>query len=273
MAGKKKTAEPKRAMWSPILLVRVYRLARLGMCDSDICKELGVSRQTFHRWIREKPELAEAMRMAEKERSEGETLPEWIYRQISPELREVWDQVRAWHREENGVLKIEMLLADKGVRVRQQLFLHALCVCRFSASHALRMVNVSKREFDQWVSSDPCFSELVQEVEWHKGNYFERQLVKLVQEGNPQAVIFANKTLNSTRGYGARMKMDVQHSGAVLHGVMDLGDLLPYLSADTRLQVLEAIRRREKEKASRELAPVEVLSHTIAEGLPAPAGK
>lgn len=238
-------ARTKLAKWKPIHIVQVYRMVKAGMQDIDICRSLHVSQKSYIQWQREKPELAEAISIARKEMSDGETFPDWIYSRLSPELREIWQQICHWHRKRNGVSQIEMILSDHGKIVRQQLFLYALCVSAFSASVACQRVNITKRTLDEWISSDPNFAELVEELQWHKGNFFEESLVRLVKEGNPAAILFANKTFNSARGYGARMSVDVNHSGSVLHGVVDLSELIPFLTEPCKLELLEAIRKRE----------------------------
>lgn len=239
--------------WKPIFVVHAYRMVRMGVSDKDISQFLGVSRVAWWKWLRDKPELKEAVELARKENRETETFPDWVYGRLSPELKAVWDKVMQFHREKAPVAKLEMLLSDHGKRVRQQLFLFALCMENFSPSSAMHRVNVSKKTLESWMLEDPDFAQLVEEVDWHKGNFFEWSLVQLVREGNPQAILFANKTFNSRKGYGKRDQLDVNVSGNVLHGVLDLAELLPMLSEAARTELLSAIRSREQQQ--RELTP------------------
>jgi hypothetical protein len=232
--------------WKATYPVQVYRMVRLGMSDTDICKNLRISRQAYYRWMRDYPELKDAVETARKEVECSETFPEWVYGRLSPELKGVWDKICQFRKDKAPVSQIELLLQDHGKRVRQQLFLFALCVENFCPSAAMHRVNVSKREVERWMEEDGDFSQLVAEVDWHKGNFFEYTLVQLVREGNPQAVMFANKTYNAGKGYGRRDTVDVNVSGSVVHGVLDLAELLPHLSESTKLELLAAIRHREQ---------------------------
>lgn len=259
-------AQKKRAVrWKPIFLLEIYRMTRAGLPDRDICTSLGISPQTLWNWSRDKSELKEALEIARKERAEGETMPAWVYSHLSPTLRAIWDDIGRWEEEKNPIARIEMILSDGGMRVRQQLFLHALCVYGFSPSRAMQKVNITKVELDRWLNEDVDFASLVEEVQWHKGNFFEEKLVNLVAEGNPAAVMFANKTYNSKRGYGVTSKLEVEHSGTVQHNVLDLADLMPYLGEGTRLELLEAIRRKEIEKSPKQLTVTDVLNQQIGD--------
>ncbi len=242
MAAIKKTRK-----WKPILLVKIYRLARLGVPEREMCAQIGISRKTLFFWKKEFPELREAFSMAAHELADGESMPAWMYKHLTPEMGTLWEKILIWSREEDGLSKVEMMLEDHGKKVRQQLFLYALCVCKFSCSRAMKKVLITKKELDKWLL-DPEFRDLMEEVEWHKGNFFEESLVKLVKEGNPQAVLFANKTFNKSRGYMARSEIDVNHSGMVMHGIVDLGELLPFLSKDSKLDLMAAIRKAEESK-------------------------
>src|SRR5690606_3058387 len=101
-------------------------------------------------------------------------------------------------------------------------FLHALFVSRFNASQACRKLGISKKEFDRWKEEDLIFGKCVMDMEFHKGNFFESALMRLVEKGNPQATMMVNRTFNRDRGYND--VQEVQHSGKIEHehkSVMD----------------------------------------------------
>jgi hypothetical protein len=252
--------------WKPIYLVQIYRLVRLGMSDPELCQTLDVSRQSLWNWKRRYPEVREAYNLAKKDLHESESFPRWVFSRLSPELKEVWRKIRKWEKEDNGVVRIEAMLEDRGKRVRQQLFLHALCVSRFSPTIAMMRVNLAKGELDRWINTDPEFAALVEEMQWHKGNFFEESLVQLVKEGNPAAVIFANKSYNAKRGYNPikNLGIDVNVHGQVNVGVFDLADVMQFLSEASKLELLQAIRRKEAQDNPR-LTAREILSQQIAE--------
>lgn len=263
---KKRTPRAIRDKWQPMYLVRLYRMARGGMADIDMAKELGVDRKTLWNWQQEKTEVRETLALARQERKERDSLPDWIYSHMSPELRGVWDRITEFEGKSNAIVLIEQILEDSGLRVRQELFLHALCMLRFSPSLALAKVNITKRELDKWLG-DPEFSRLMDEIQWHKANFFEEHLVSLVEQNNPAAVIFANKTVNKDRGYVSRTETDVRVSGGVVVGVLDLAELMPYLDDGLKLGLLEAIRQREADslKTLNPPSPAQIVSQQIAE--------
>lgn len=258
--------------WQPVFLVRIYRLARLGVPDVDICSQLSISRESYYRWQREKPELVEAMQMAATELDKGESFPQWIYQRLSPDLQALWDEIgridSGKHTKKNAVVLIESLLQDKGRKTRQQLFLHALCYCSFSPSHAMNKVGLSKPMLDLWLAEDAEFATLVQEIEWHKGNFFEGKLVDLVQQGYPAAVLFANRTFNKSRGYASSAEINVKHSGQVLHGVLDMTELAKYMTPEVQQGVMAALVRRDEEVGRQQLLkndPAAMLGEEIAQ--------
>jgi hypothetical protein len=236
-----------KSLWKWEYILRTYRMVRVGMTLVEVCRDIGVTKRGFDLWRREYPALQEAIVIAQRERAEAEQLPGWVYARLSPELRMLWDEIGRLEGEDSGLEKIEVLLSDQGRVVRQQLFLHALCMLNFSQSAAMHKVNISKRDLDSWIRSDPDFAELVVEMQFHKAEFFEHQLVQLVREGNPAAVLFANKTFNRERGYSVRSEVDVNVSGAVLHGVLDLSEIMGELSEGAKMEVLSAIEKRNRE--------------------------
>lgn len=249
-----KKPQHRGSKWKPIMLVTVYRLVRLGIAEIEVCKELKVSRRTFLDWKTEHPELAECLAIAGKELEDGKSFPRWIYSKLTPEVRKVWDAIQKVTEENNGFGKIELILQDHGKRVRQQLFLYALCLSDFSASEAMARVHISKWDLDRWCEEED-FKKLLEEIGWHKGNFFEQALVGLVKEGNPAAVLFANKNYNRDRGYGSHSTVDVNHSGQVLHGVVDLAEIMSELSETTKLELLTIIRKREEARNAAPATP------------------
>lgn len=252
--------------WKPILPVLVYKLMRAGLTVDAVCESLGFTKMAVSIWCKKYPELAQAMEMARAEREDASSITDFVFQRLPPELKELWRQIEDLHRPDgtpgglmakDGAEQLYAILADSGKTVRQKLFLHALCVCRFSPSAALKRVNVTKRELDQWLACDPDFALLVQEVDWHKQNFYEEMLVQLVRSGDTTATVFANRTMNAGRGYAVKSQADVniRHSGAVLHGVVDLGELVGELSEACRSELLGAIRNREERESKRISGP------------------
>jgi hypothetical protein len=263
--GTKARKSTKRCEWEPIFLVRIYRMVRLGMLDIDIENELGVSHAGYYYWKQTIPELQQAITMAEKERESGETLSDWIFSKLSPQLKEIWQKIGRLEKRKDGVSLIQNMLSEEGKLVKQELFLYALCSHDFSMTRALKKVGVSKRELDSWIQSDPGFSDLVEEMQWHKGNFFEESLMRLVRAGNPAAIVFANRSFNKERGYGTSTQVDVNVRGQVMHGIVDLGEIMSSLSEACQIELLHALRDREK-KEKIVLDPHERMQREILEG-------
>lgn len=264
---KKSTRPTKYRKWQWIYLVEAYRLVRAGANYHEICTQLKIAFRSWENWLAKIPELKEAIAMARREKEEdGQSLHDWVFQRMSPDLQKLWRDIARWDKEKNGVAKIELMLEDRGKKVRQQLFLHALCLCHFNHSEACRRVNISRFTLHEWINKDPDFAALVEEMEWHKGNFYETALIKLVKAGVPGAVIAANRSYNSARGYGKKDKLDVSLNGTVQQsGILDLAELMPYLKHETRLEILDAIEKREQEKGPKLVTAGEVISSQIAQ--------
>ena len=223
---------------------RIYQLARDGYSLSRIAEAIGIRLDTLTYWRDNFPEIQAALDTAKTDREAGGTsVKEWVYGRLPDDLKDLWDRIAAVAEEDSGVAAVEAVLSDKGERVRQHLFLHALVEHNFDPSKAGAVVNVGKATLDRW-TQDPGFARLVDEVVWHKGNFVEGQLMALVRQGDPAAVIFASKTLNRDRGYDT--KVTVEHKGSVDHRVK-VDDL--NLPLDERVRILEAVRAANRPKA------------------------
>jgi len=88
----------------------------------------------------------------------------------------------------------------------------------------------------------------VDEIHWHKANYFESAFIGRVAAGDTPAIIHAVKTKCRHRGYND--KIEVEHSGTIgnehTFSITDLD-----LDVDTRKKVLEALRKKLAADAAR----------------------
>jgi hypothetical protein len=128
-----------------------------------------------------------------------------------------------------------------GIRGRQHLFLYSLIHSNFNVSASCRRLNIDRKTFTRWVTTDPGFAELLDEVHWHKKNYFEQAFIGLVQRGDTPAILHAARTQLRDRGYGDRL--DVSHSGTIQHDHdhrIALEDL--DLPLNVRRVILDAVR-------------------------------
>lgn len=195
-----------------------------------------------HNRIGQLPELKKAKEKAEKRRGTTANFQAYIHKSLSKEAQEVWERCMFWADSQSYYQNVEKILLGQTKRMRQELFLFALVSSNYDYSDALRMVAIPKKTLDHWKENDLEFLALIEEIQWHKKNFFEHALVDLVEEGHPSAVLFVNRTINADRGYGE--KTEVNHH--VTTGVrMDELDL----DVDTQRKILEAVRKRKQQQA------------------------
>jgi hypothetical protein len=233
--------------WDDRFYVKAYLCARQGAADKTIAKTIGVTQPTFDKWKRTKPALADAINSARTEIEQGhstEEFVEYVYNRLPPELQEYFNQIKGWEDEPNSIRRVEKLLRKQGRRARQYLFLHRLVNNGFVVADACRFVNIRRSTFEMWVTTEPEFGELLQEMIEAKKDLCEGALHKLVRKGDTAAVIFANKTLNRDRGYGDKVSVEVSGQINHLHAVVKISEL--DLDLETRRNLLDALRKKKK---------------------------
>lgn len=203
---------------------------------------LQIDLRTLHSWLSEHSELAEAKDLAGERRGRQDSLANYVFQRLTPDAKKTWDEIKFWDGHESAFEKVEAILSGQTKRVKQELFIHALVTSGFDPSSACRIIGVPRWQLKQW-SEEPEFRQLIEEIQWHKKNFYERRLVDLIECGHPGAIIFANRTINGDRGYSERLKLE--HSGTIDGGGIKFEDL--DLDVDTKVKVLEAIRRRQEE--------------------------
>lgn len=258
--------------WRPILLVHMYRYAKAGLSNEAVARVLDINRGTMSLWLKKRPEVREALELGRQQAPDEESFTRFFYEQLDSPLRELWDELIINERVGGGVANMRKILADQGTGARQALFLHALVNSHFNPNLAMQRVGLDKRTLDQWTDSDPDFAELVSQVQWLKGNFFEEGLVKLCEHGDRGAILHANRTFNKNRGYGNQTTVtgtvDVNIENRL---VLDLSEL--DLDPETRAKIADAVRAREQRLAEQRAfaqKPLEErlitqLSDTIAE--------
>jgi hypothetical protein len=112
----------------------------------------------------------------------------------------------------------------------------------FNPSKALKTLGLSKARLDKWVSDDPDFAKLVDEIHWHKKNFYESKFNQAVNDGELPAVLHAAKTILSDRGFGDKRKVEI--SGTIQHNVTVLDVAQLDLPLDVMTQLLGAWRAK-----------------------------
>ena len=230
------------------MYVTAYQYARDGMSDEQIGKSLGVTGTTFRRWCADDYALADAVARG-RETVEGRdaiTFPDYVYKHLSPHLKDLWDEINECAELENGFERVEALLRNGGIRARQHLFIHALAQSCFNVSASMRRLNVSRKMFDNWRTNDPEFADLLDEMHFHKKNFFETAFMGRISAGDTAAILHAVRSQLADRGYND--KMQIEHSGTVEHRhTIDLTDL--DLPIETRKTILTAVRAKVTDNA------------------------
>lgn len=238
-----------RVRWEEEHVGRIYELRRQGLSMEKVAVALGVTVQTLRNWKRGKPEVASAIQRgkadAVKEKLPAALPPPvdftaYLYKQLPEHLQELWDEISKPETAPNAMARTEALLAENGEKARQYLFIHAFAMSNFSTSRAMRVTRISKSRLDRWIIADPEFAELMDEIHFHKKNFLEHQLLKLVQQGDTSATIFANKTLNRDRGFADKLELEVSGTIQHEHTVISVAQL--DLPLETRRELLTALR-------------------------------
>ena len=220
--------------WAFHYFALLLRTAPLTL--SRIAVEMGVADNTIAKLVRS-PMFALAREVAKEIKPHREdTFGRYVFRRLSKEGQELWKRIAFWSEHDEGNSYVDRILSKTNTHVRQELFIHALVTYAFDVSRACRMVGVSLQTLETWKKQE-SFGKLLEEIQFHKKNFFEKAMLDLVAQRNPMAVIYANKTINADRGYGDRV--EVQHSISPGFNFADLD-----LDLNTRRKVLDAIRRR-----------------------------
>lgn len=247
MRGKGPRKPPKKEVTIDFLLsfyeafLREYEITKIAAA-------LDTTAGTLHQWCEKFPELKLAKEKAEKSRQAQNTFSGYIYNHLSTEAKKVWDEIQFWNEAEPTNGKVNKILSGYPKKLRQEIFVHALIQYGFNLSEACRIAHVSRQTLDAWRRDDYEFLQMIEEIEWHKRNFFEHALVDLVAMRNPGAVMFVNRTKNADRGYSEKLAIDVNAHHASGINIEELD-----LPIDIRKEILTAMRKKKELDAVREI--------------------
>ena len=77
-------------------------------------------------------------------------------------------------------------------------------------THALKIANVSRSQFYEWLRIDPEFKKEVDTVKDIALDFVESKLFKQIEDNNTTATIFYLKTKGKKRGYIERQELEVE---------------------------------------------------------------
>ena len=85
--------------------------------------------------------------------------------------------------------------------------LEALRVSFGIIAHAAQQVGIHRTTHYLWMEDDPEYKAAVAELKEYKKDFIESKLIKLINEGDTAATIFAAKTQLKDRGYIERTEL------------------------------------------------------------------
>lgn len=253
MAKKK---EQTKGLWKESHIFFIYECSRKGMAGTEIAKTLEVSYATFNKWLERYPLARMAVKKGKQaKKDKGATFRQYMMNQMTEDQREVWNMIEAANIDKTGFALLDEIVSDQGERSMQTFYLQALVSSNFNSTRACAMLGISFKKLEEW-QNDPTFADMISEIEVHKKNFFEDAFIDLASEGNPGAIIHANKTLNADRGYSE--KRTITHEGTIEHQhnhmLIDVTRLK--LSVDCRKELLKAIREQKAEQGHIEDRPM-----------------
>lgn len=229
-----------KSKFSPSMYVTVFELARSGQSNQEISRTIGVDTGTLKRWMRTNKHFKEAITRGRRGGTfaNEQTFGDYVYQCLPPHLKEVWEELTYAEDEPDGHNRVYALLRDQGKVARQRLFVHALVHTMFNVSRACRMLAMGRRVFEEWCK-EPTFAELIDEIFWHRDNFFEQALIGLVAGGDTAAILHVAKTKLRHRGYNPQTEVVATSTTG---DTVDFGDL--DLPVETQKEILAAMRAK-----------------------------
>jgi hypothetical protein len=246
MPGKtKKKLSKQYVRFNEGMYARAYEAAREGLKGGQLARAIGTDLRTLKKWKKKYPFFTEAIELARKYKGASgiSKFIDYVYGVLSPELQQVWDKISAWENEPNAISRITALLDKNGEYARMHLFAHALIKNNFSVTNACRTLCMSFPRMEDMIMRNPDFGKILEQMKLCKQDFYETALVKLVDAGEPSAVIFANKTYNRNRGYNEKTELEVTGSITNTH-LVDISVL--NLPIEVKKMILEAYRKHKE---------------------------
>lgn len=103
----------------------------------------------------------------------------------------------------------DLALANNLFPVKKQEMLIALEKSLGIVTPACKAVGIARQTHYRWLEEDEDYKRLVRDVQMTKRDFTESAVFQLVQKGNVQATLYANR-INKDRGYSE----SIEHTGA-----------------------------------------------------------
>lgn len=93
----------------------------------------------------------------------------------------------------------------------QSAFIEAMKKCMGVVTQAAEMTGIARSTHYDWMTRDPQYKQQIDDLQMVKKDFIESKLMKLINDGDVAATIFAAKTQLKDRGYVERTELDNLH--------------------------------------------------------------
>lgn len=225
-------------------ILDIYDFAKAGASDTEIAREIGVTRNTFALWVTRYSAVRAALkrgRTSLKNLKTGDTLTQYIYQRLPANLQKVWKDLNRADKRKSAVERVKQILHGHGNRTQQVLFVHALISSSFNKNKAMRKIGITRDDLRKW-EKDPDFVELMVEVDEIQKDWIDGQLMAFVASGDLKATMFVARAKLADRGYNP--VKTVVNEGKVLHGHVDVTKVMANMSLDSQRELLKSLREQ-----------------------------
>ncbi len=99
------------------------------------------------------------------------------------------------------------MMSEITTAARKQAMLEALTLSFGVIAHAAKQVGIDRTTHYTWLEDDPGYKAAVADLKEYKKDFIESKLIKLINDGDTAATIFAAKTQLKDRGYVERSEI------------------------------------------------------------------
>lgn len=111
--------------------------------------------------------------------------------------------------------------------------LEALTLSFGVIAHAAKQVGIDRTTHYKWIEEDPEYKAAYNDLKEYKKDFIESKLIKLINEGDTAATIFAAKTQLKDRGYIERNEITGADGAALQPPVINISVVKPGPSEGT----------------------------------------
>lgn len=122
------------------------------------------------------------------------------------------------------------MMSEETTAARKKAMLEALTLSFGVVAHAAKQVGIDRTTHYLWMDNDPEYKAAIADLKEYKKDFIESKLIKLINEGDTAATIFAAKTQLKDRGYIERTEL----TGADGKDLIPIQFLLPPLPEDQK---------------------------------------